>query len=125
MADKSNQADARDIPLPENCNDVGLCQFSPFRFPNKPKGLGDKCWTQYWIYSHPNALEDASCLLATSRGFVHPEPGGSSGSGFFASLVPLSHSTLEFSITQEYAFEEIIKDNLCLAMTRKNRYPKQ
>ena len=30
------------IPLPENCDDVGVCQFSPFRFPNKPKGLGGK-----------------------------------------------------------------------------------
>ena len=31
----------------ENRDDVGLCQFSPFRFPNKPKGLGDKCLTQF------------------------------------------------------------------------------
>ncbi|KAF3599502.1 hypothetical protein F2Q69_00036975 [Brassica cretica] len=48
MVDKSNQTDTHGIPLPENHDDAGVCQFSPFRFSNKPKGLGDKCWTQLW-----------------------------------------------------------------------------
>ncbi|KAF3532624.1 hypothetical protein DY000_02040105 [Brassica cretica] len=42
MADKSNQADARDVPLPENRDAAGLRQFSPFRFPKLTKKAGEQ-----------------------------------------------------------------------------------
>lgn len=68
---------------------------------------------------------DASCLLATGHGFVHPESGGSRGSDFSVSPLPLSQSTFALKVSQEYEFEEIIRDKLHKAMTRKDRHPRQ